>query len=201
MVMLGELPFASRRNLFGLWNQTLPELAMGLFSILTFFSSWKSAWSWGADARFSLMRPRRDFRSAGESGSARRKRAGSKSKSKSKTKRKRLNIFRLFDERLQRFFAPGLRFSRSRRRSSEKDRRGQTPKHAQSTGVTETGQGWVVCRAERTESADRGETGEDHRLHHSRDIVVQLSRFLPDEQHVDAVIDADRQDETEREDV
>src|SRR2546423_5612399 len=116
MVMLGELPFASRRNLFGLWNQIRPLLVIGLFNILTFFSSWKAAWSCGADARFSRIRPRSDFRSAGERGSARRKGAGSKSKRKRKTKRKRLNIFRLFDERLQRFFAPGLRFSRSRRR-------------------------------------------------------------------------------------
>src|SRR3954462_7519949 len=98
--MLGELPLASRRNLFGLWNQILPELTIGLFSILTFFSSWKSACTCGAAARFSLIRPSRDFRSAGERGSARTKRAGSKSKSKRKTKRKRLNIFRLFDERL-----------------------------------------------------------------------------------------------------
>ena len=37
--MLGELPLASRRNLFGLWNQIFPELMIGLFSILTFFSS------------------------------------------------------------------------------------------------------------------------------------------------------------------
>src|SRR3954465_937178 len=68
--MLGLLPFASRRNLFGLWNQILPELEIGLLSILTFFSSWKSDWSWGAAARFSRMRPRRAFRSAGARGSA-----------------------------------------------------------------------------------------------------------------------------------
>src|SRR4051795_3060509 len=104
--MLGELPFASRRNLFGLWNQILPELVIGLFSILTFFSSWKSACNWGAAARFSLIRPSKDFRSAGESGSAWRAGLGSKSKRKSKRKGNRLDIFRLFDERLQRFFAP-----------------------------------------------------------------------------------------------
>src|SRR2546430_7180805 len=64
--MLGEVPFASRRNLFGLWNQILPELTIGLFSILTFFSSWKSAWTWGAAARLSRIRPSKAFRSAGE---------------------------------------------------------------------------------------------------------------------------------------
>src|ERR1043166_648296 len=97
-----------RRNMFGRWSQILPELTIGLFSIFTFFSSWKSAWSWGAAARFSLIRPSKDFRSAGDSGSARRKRAGSERerKRKRKIKGKRLNIFRLFDERLQRFFAP-----------------------------------------------------------------------------------------------
>src|SRR6185437_3683251 len=103
--MLGELPFASRRNLFGLWNQILPELTIGLFNILTFFSSWKSAWSCGAAARFSRIRPRSDFRSAGESGSARS--SGVQRERKRKRKKTRLNIFRFFDERLQRFFAPG----------------------------------------------------------------------------------------------
>jgi hypothetical protein len=28
-LMLGELPFISRRNLFGGWNQTVPELTTG----------------------------------------------------------------------------------------------------------------------------------------------------------------------------
>src|SRR5213075_3105387 len=111
--MLGELPLASRRNLLGVWNQTLPVLAIGLFSILTFFSSEKSACICGAAARFSRMRPRRDLRSAGESGSAWRR--GGQSARKRERKKNRLNIFGLFDERLQRLFAPGLGFSRSRR--------------------------------------------------------------------------------------
>src|SRR5256885_5575303 len=111
--MVGELPFASRRNLFGLWNQILPELTIGLFSIFTFFSSWKSAWTCGAAARFSRMRPRSVFRSAGERGSARSR--GAQRASKRERERNRLNIFRFFDERLQRFFAPRLRFSRSGR--------------------------------------------------------------------------------------
>src|ERR1043166_9238309 len=126
-----------RRNMFGRWSQILPGLTIGLFSIFTFFSSWKSAWSWGAAARFSLIRPSKDFRSAGDSGSARRKRAGRKSKNKRKTRRKRLNIFRLFDERLQRFFAPRLRFSRSGRRQREEHCRGQAPKQAQSASIAE----------------------------------------------------------------
>src|SRR5437016_12267467 len=68
--MLGELPFASRRNLFGAWNHILPELVIGLLRRCTLFSSWKSAWTCGAAARFSRMRLRRAFRSAGESESA-----------------------------------------------------------------------------------------------------------------------------------
>src|ERR1044072_312803 len=110
--MLGELPLASRRNLLGLWNQTFPELEIGLLSILTLFSSWKSDWSCGAAARFSRMRPSSAFRSAGERGSAR---SAAGDKSKSKRKRNRLGFFRFFDAWLQRSFAPGLGFSRSRR--------------------------------------------------------------------------------------
>src|SRR2546423_10288293 len=91
--MLGEDPFASRRNLFGLWNQILPELTIGLFSILTFFSSWKSAWSCGAAARFSRIRPSNDFKSAGESGPVPRH-GGQKTKKKGRPTR-RLNNFRM----------------------------------------------------------------------------------------------------------
>src|SRR3954462_10101595 len=101
--MLGELPLASRRNLFGLWNQILPELTIGLFSILTFFSSWKSAWTFGAAARFSLIRPRSAFKSAGESGSERRRGATT---TRARVSRKNfLSIFRFVNARLQRFFA------------------------------------------------------------------------------------------------
>src|SRR2546423_15361082 len=91
--MLGELPFASRRNLFGLWNQILPELTIGLFSILTFFSSWKSAWTCGAAARFSRIRPSNDFKSAGESGSARP--SGGPKQRKKGGERRRVNNFQL----------------------------------------------------------------------------------------------------------
>src|SRR5256885_8388969 len=112
--MLGELPFASRRNLLGLWNQILPELTIGLFSILTFFSSWKSAWSCGAAARFSRIRPSNDFKSAGESGSARA--SGAQKQRKRERQRRRFSNFRLFDQRLQPIFAPPPRFSRTRRR-------------------------------------------------------------------------------------
>src|SRR3954466_8336920 len=111
--MLGELPFASRRNLLGLWNQILPELTMGLFSILTFFSSWKSAWTFGAAARFSLIRPSSVFRSAGASGSARRR--GRTRQTRRAAKKNFLSIFRLVNAGLQRFFAPRLGFSRSGR--------------------------------------------------------------------------------------
>src|SRR3954466_2698879 len=106
--MLGELPFASRRNLLGLWNQILPELTIGLLSIFTFFSSWKSAWTFGAAARFSLIRPRSALRSAGESGSARR-RGAARPTSRARTK-DFLSIFRFVNAGLQRFFAPRLGF-------------------------------------------------------------------------------------------
>src|ERR1044072_1271757 len=93
--MLGELPFASRRNLFGAWNHILPELLIGLLNMWTVFSSWKSAWTCGAAARFSRMRPSRAFRSAGESGSA--KAAVAERQRERATERKNLlSIFRLF---------------------------------------------------------------------------------------------------------
>src|ERR1051326_3097067 len=62
--MLGELPFTSRRNLFGGWNQIFPELTNGFFLRLITRSSLKSA----GVLRFWRIPARRFFRSPSETG-------------------------------------------------------------------------------------------------------------------------------------
>ena len=55
-------------------------------------------------------------------------------------------------------------------------------------------------QADRDDHA-RSQRREDHWFDYSRYIVVELACFLPDEQHIDPVVDADGEDEAKREHV
>jgi hypothetical protein len=110
-VMLGEFLGFTAEFVRAL-EPIFPELMIGLFSIRRSSLPGNQP-DQGAAYRFSRMRPRRVFGSAGERLGAE---EGGLSKSKSKEEGNLLGIFGFFDARLQRFFAPRLRFSRSRRR-------------------------------------------------------------------------------------
>src|SRR4051794_36785001 len=97
------------------------------------------------------MRSSKPFISADESDCA----AAEKTDTRMKQKMARnLNMFGLFN-RLQRFFAPQLRFSRRGCRQGKKDRGSETPEKSKCTGDAEAAESGIVGNSQRTETGDR----------------------------------------------
>ena len=142
--MLGELPFTSRRNLFGFWNQTLPALLIGLFIRWTVFSSWKSAWTWGAAARFARIRSSSAFDIGG------RERLGqeqSEAQGEVEEKEEKFGNHVPGQTGFAKPHRPRLRFCQGGCGQGEKDGGKQAPDQADGAGDAEPAQGRIIGQA------------------------------------------------------
>src|SRR2546428_4105831 len=89
---------------------------------------------------------------------------------------------------------PWLSFWFSRRHcgQGEKNCCDQTPENADGARDAKTSERWVSREGERTETAHRGQSCEQDRLHYAGDIMLDVTCLLPDQHNVYSVIDTDR---------
>src|SRR5689334_12629519 len=124
----------------------------------------------GAAARFSRVRSRSVFTSVADKGWALTPLANEASRNR----RRVLRTFQ-FEMLLWQFGS-----YRHRCRQSEKDGCRQTPEQPNGAGNAQLAQGRIMRPAERTESGDRGQTGESNGFDHTSKIARHFVAALPD---------------------
>src|SRR5439155_8451110 len=75
----------------------------------------------------------------------------------------------------------------------------ETPENPDGARDAKTSERWVSRKRERTETAYRGQSREQDRLHHATNIMLDFLSLLPDQHNVYPIVHTDRQHQTERE--